>query len=299
MVGATGVVSGSKISVVCTCGSKGLFPQRLAGRKIKCRDCRQVLRIPAARAEVVSYAADERWLMQDSGDSVVLIPLATGDSDELRILPAHERKDWSSSEHPVRRGLRNDGPSRPRRRTAKSGSDAPNVRHHSHVRAIAFWYQASGVLLALAAVIGAMMLGSSAMVPGWLAPAVLFFGLGLAGLNWGLGYGLGRLRAWGRWIVIALSGINGIGAIAALTGAVNLPTLLVGLLPIVWHSAVLWALLGNGAKAVFGDYRKTARREVPFMSSPFFSIPAVLIALSLVLSLLLFASAIASITLSH
>ena len=295
MVGATSVVSESKVSVVCTCGSRGLFPQRLAGRKIKCRECTQVLRIPAPPVAVLSTDSDEHWLMQDSGDTVVLTPLALCDTDELRVLPAHQRKDWGPSQRPAR-GLRSSGSThrggtgrmRPRRR---AGAYDPNVRHHGHVKAIAFWYQAAGVLTALAAVTGAALL-CFAPTPGWLAAITLFVGLGVGGLNWGLGYGLSRLHAWGRWIVVALTGINGVGAVAALVGASSLPLLLIGLLPIAWHSAVLWALLGSASKGVFGDYRKTTRTNVPFLWSPFFSIPAVLIALSLALSLVLVASSI-------
>lgn len=300
MVVATSVVSGSKVSVVCTCGSRGLFPQRLAGRKIKCRDCRQVLRIPAPPVAVLSTGSDEHWLMQDSGDAVVLTPLALSDTDELRVLPAHQRKGWGSSERPGRRGLRSSGSSNtggagPLQPRTRAGSHDPNRRHHGHVKAIAFWYQASGVLLALAAVIGSGMLAFSP-APGWLAAATLFFGLGLAALNLGLGHGLGRLHQWGRWIVVALTGVNALGTIAALFGAASLPLLLVGLLQTAWHAAVLWALLGNEAKAIFGDEARRAKAaNVPFLWSPFFRIPALLIVVVSAVSLAMVAMAIVSV----
>jgi hypothetical protein len=303
VVGATAAELGSKVSVVCPCGSRGLFPRRLAGRKIKCRECAQVLRVPAEWQAAVTSGASTRWVMKDSEEGIVLTPLALCDSDELRLLPAHERKLWD--EAICRPGMRrspaevrnleargqqhlgvfaNDAeggsPTRPRTRRGSGGSSDPSTRHHGHVKAIAFWYRIAGILLALGAVGGSLFLNAQG-APAWISGTLFLVGLGFAALNYGLGYGLGHLHAWGRWITIALTGINGLSAVASLFAVPSFGALLIGLLPIAWNAAVLWALHGSAAKVVFGDYRETAPKRVRFVWSPFFWIPAILIGLSL------------------
>lgn len=150
--------------------------------------------------------------------------------------------------------------------------------HERHVRAIAVWFRIGGVLLALVAAVLGFGGGHG---------AVLAFVLGGVGaVSYALGEGIWSYRNVARWLGVGLAVLSMAGALLDLSNGFG-----VGRLGAAFHVlydvAVIYVLTEARAQRIFSEgYRDAVARrseKVAFWTSPFFYMPAFVLALSLTL----------------
>ena len=84
--------------------------------------------------------------------------------------------------------------------------------------------------------------------------------------QWALGFGLGRLKRWARWTVVALTGLSLVSHVGTCV-AVGLAYPLWGLVALAIggaiHAVILYPLLTPGAGVVFSDHYRDVIRATP------------------------------------
>jgi hypothetical protein len=142
-------------------------------------------------------------------------------------------------------------------------------QHEAHLRAIAGWYQAIGLLGALVLPVFTRELGLQVSVLAVLGAVLVWF----------TGQLLWRYREAGRWgsACLAVGFTFGV-AVGAVEHAL-VPGALAVLASGGWAAATVWALFGRAGGDVFCPaYREAVEhggdRRVPWRSSPFFYLPA-------------------------
>lgn len=266
---ADGVVPAT---VTCPCGARIKSPAKLRGKRVRCPRCAAPVPVPAA---------------DPPAEDAAVCPKC-GRVGGIRYFERTRKRRCRycafSPDEPADAPMR-EAPADPDSRR--------DLRHESHIRAVAFWTIAGGLL----AMAGAALL----LVAGNRA----FRGMGLTldqratvhavtvgvGLLFGgggifIGFGLWGLHAWARVLYGLLGGVGvilqGLGLAAILTGpAPDAGRISVGALQIIWGIACLWVVLGGGSAALFNDgYREYVARGnsvAAWWSSPFFYLPWVAI----------------------
>ncbi len=150
--------------------------------------------------------------------------------------------------------------------------------HEGHLRAIAFWQVVGGGLLLLLAMV---VFGLAAGQPGGRLAALSLGGIG--GVLLLLGYGIWNFNPIARWFLVAYYALTFFWTVAVAT---SLPgTVAPGfIVPWLYDAAIVWALLGGSASAIFSaDYRRVVQASpgsIPFTGSPFFYAPFVMVGLN-------------------
>lgn len=272
------------ISIHCVCGRRGRVSPHLAGRKVRCTDCGEGVRVPtptrpAARAQARAHVA-----------ALAAAPAKRG--DELELMPAVERRapDWEARLSPAARAEARDladahrgaGP-RARRGHEEGRRD---VEVEAHLRAMSFWQLSSGALGALGA-LGFGVVGLAGHAP--IAALFVLVGamLALSAVSGALGYFLWTYHAPARLVWLALTGLACLGHLTQLVAAPGIAAKLVVMIALAWPAAMFLVLVGARAGHVCTpDYRALVRRtpavSVRWYLSPFFYLPILITAVGLV-----------------
>ncbi|MCA8920299.1 MAG: hypothetical protein KDD82_00740 [Planctomycetes bacterium] len=255
--------SEENLTVACFCGRRYAVPRRLSGRQIRCGRCKTALRVGPAQAKRA--------------------PAPRGIDRTAKQLGAPEA---SNDPYAPPREVQRDRPQGQTPPTSKEFMRDRDLTAEGHVMAMGLWTRVWGLLLglgALAFVVFGLPKASGAAAAFLLVGAV--FALGWAGFTILLGTHLMGLRNWARIVFAVLSGLQLLNfGLQLLTEP--FPQKLVSLIVAAWVCAQLWALFGEAGARVFQpDYQaRRARdpRSVAFWWSPFFIVPAVLLALFVV-----------------
>lgn len=172
-------------------------------------------------------------------------------------------------------------------RQERSGRRAPrDLAGEAHVRALACWQMVPGSLGVLLNLIAAALL--VALAPPQVASAtvlpLLLVALPICALSFGFGYCLWRYHNWARWVTVILSGLALLGGVSSLLGGINAYTFLGALIGAAWHGSVINVLVSKPHlfEPAYREAALNSRRPVPFWTSPFFWIPALVFLIALI-----------------
>lgn len=262
--------------IECACGVGLRLPAHLLGRKVKCPKCGTLLQteLPVAVEAV-----------EEAGDCAVCGRLCA-----VRVRKGIPRCQYCGAAEG------NTGQV-PRAQTKPREWDAPWLKdntaslarfrylaHEAHIRAVAIWSIAGGVIVTLLLVWLLLSADASILRRG---PVTGFIGIGilLSGLSVFVGIGLYAYQAWAQMTYALLTGIGVLMSLASLTVAEG-AQISGAMLQIGFSCACLWVVLGGPAARIFTEeYRQKVEQTerttyVPTYSSPFFWIPLLLIGLA-------------------
>jgi len=306
------------IRVECECGKAARVPARYAGRQVKCSGCGGKLTIPSGDEPGGSDSGSGGAVGGPVGGPVGSAIGGGSRRPSSGQIPRRSRSRQGSGQEPrPRSGARDRGgdpdygaPKRRRssdaahdpyappqadvdeqtyRRGPRGGREAKrDLQAEAHIVAIGIWQRISGVLMiALGGIFGIAMMAGAFAGPGrnkgGMIIAVLLFGaifIGISVLYYMIGVSLMKYANWARiaMVVLFVLGVLRVVVTIDVCGAIT---------TIGYGGAQLWALYGERGGRVFspGYQRATRndRRPVPWAQSPFFWLPFVLIALSVVL----------------
>lgn len=321
----------AKLEMVCGCGARGFVAARFAGARIRCRSCGQHAVVgdsPRAEASDLARVAGAAgpvgraappvsgWApRRGTPPQAQPAPAKPAAPPALDLLPEPEpTPSLVPLPEPIAapaRGER-DRLTRSRRGRARerasagdgSGFEAAqaaagrDVDQERHVRAIAFWWRLSavlGVLVLVGSIMGALFFGLPLrlLLPALVVPAFS------TGCSYLLGRALWTYHDAARWVTLVLNGLGlvlGVGGVLSVMAQGGMLIAGVGVLQLAWPAAIVKCLLDPRSAALCTEeYRLNVERSpgvrVEFWASLFFIVPAVLLALALLLALVAFAFA--------
>jgi hypothetical protein len=255
-----------QVALCCpACAREVVVPAAWGGGKTRCRVCRSRVKIPRRAGDMRAF--------RGSAPPVALPPWAL----EPDVTPTPVRRAEVATRRVARaeRHVHEQAREGLRRLSARSQR---NVTHERHLRALGVLY-GEGTVFTLG---GSLLL----LVAFGVSPVFLLFA-GLAALQAGVCYGLWTYQNWARLGAAALAVLS---LVLTWVGVAQQPvgmSLLWAGAQTVWGGAVVWALLGYGGLCLCNlDYRELVRSTpevgVHWWSSPFFWVPHLPLALSLV-----------------
>ena len=63
----------TSVLVSCKCGSQAWIAERFGGRKIRCRACGNVIRVPSRVAKGWEEPDGQRWKMHEAGEDLLVL----------------------------------------------------------------------------------------------------------------------------------------------------------------------------------------------------------------------------------
>lgn len=233
------------------CGTKARVPAKYAGRRVRCTNCQQSLRVPGGLPE----AREEPQFQAQARATTARRPRARR-VDSNPYAPPSAKVE-----------------SRPSRETR--GRD---LAAEGHIQAIAVWGLIQASLVGLAGLV-MFGLGAASGQPVALVGAVV---LAIGAFFIWQGLALKRYQNWARWVTGVILGLGMLGGVASVVMTSDVIGNVIGL---SWQAANLWALFGLRANRVFSPSSRSDGRGVAWWASPFFYLPFVLLGLGLLLVL--------------
>lgn len=248
-------IKGTWIEVTCPrCGRAARVEGALAGRKTSCDLCQEVIRVPATAASLT--VAPEAASV--ATELAPVAPMPPGRPHDARFAP----------------------PARP-------VSDARDLEYERHLVALAIWQRVWCVLGLIAAgliFVTTSRVGAAFGAPVSLAVKAAAWPFVFAVTSGALGHYLARYHHAARLLTVLLAGASALLALRAGLGPVTL-------LQVAFDVAVILVLMNpRSARLCTPEYHEVVARtpgvSVPWWSSPFFWIPALMTALVLFVALL-------------
>ena len=247
-----------RLAMTCGCGvTEKVRPRYAQQRKVFCGNCHAILQRPEGDRPTRSKGSSGRLASRLGKRSAEPRVVRSG-------VTQHTPAPWEPAER-SRRATTSGWKPVDRPATLRDPS------YERHIVAIGGWNMFAGVLSVLACVVGAL-----------LHPAALI-ALPIALAIFAVGYGLNRYSNVCRWLTVGLAGLSLLSSAFAVLGGESL--LSVGL-NVAWNVAIIAVLCSARASGIFTPkFRNVVARTpgvpVPWWSSPFFWIPAVVLLLAL------------------
>ncbi|MBL4847624.1 MAG: hypothetical protein JKY65_19065 [Planctomycetes bacterium] len=280
------VATVDSIRLECSCGKKARVPARYAGRRVRCSQCKDQLRVPGSGSSVKPSAAQRA----PAPAARVASPRRLAPTRRPQAQP--RQTGWEGNEPLTLKPLDPYAPPRariePTRPSRKKRQSLVNrdLAAERHIQAIGVWQRISAVLalvgcglFLLLGVGGALAGGGQAVVSGGIGLVGFLICAVIGAFYWCLGRGLMAYKGWPRVVIGVFTVLGLLGSVAGAFLEPTLGGLISNGISAAWEMAILWALYGPRASRVFQPEYRLDNLRVEWWVSPFFWLPWVLMVL--------------------